>query len=52
MICYEVWYEQNVDNVEYENNKNNSNFDKAISKNLTFITFCLFKPRHYFKLLS
>ena len=30
----------------------NSNFDKAFSKNLTFITFCLFKPRHYFKLLS
>ena len=33
-------------------NKNNSNFHKAISKNQTFITFCLFKLRHYFKLLS
>ena len=40
------------DDVDYEKNKNNSKFDKAISKNLTFNMFCLSKPRHYFILLS
>ena len=55
MMCSDIWrqwHKENVDNVEYEKNKINSNFDEAISKNITFITFCFFKPRHYFKLLS
>ena len=46
MMCYA--YNEN-DDVEYEKN---SNFDKAILKNLTFLTCCLLKPRHYFILLS
>ena len=44
-------YDDN-DDVDYEKNKNNSKFDKAISKNLTFNTICFSNPRHYFILLS
>ena len=33
-------------------NNINSNFDVTVSKNIPFITFCFFNPRHYFILLS